>query len=157
MVVFCIFDVLSHFQLLLWNRWTEFNETWNLKLCVNFWRRTSCLLLNLEDSFAQFSAFFSFMFWHIELKICIYEFVLCTTDRVRLLLLCKCQCGAVYPMHVESPSLGWRLPLFYPISLLSIHLSHKSRKLPLFRPHLLTIILIKKCKFYWIVQWKWFA
>ena len=44
------------------------------------------------------------------------------------------------PIHVKSPSLGGRLPLFDLISLLNIHLPPTMGKLPLFGPHLLLII-----------------
>ena len=43
-------------------------------------------------------------------------------------------------IHVKSPSLGGRLPLFDPISLLNIHLPPKSGNLPLFEPHFPPII-----------------
>ena len=51
-------------------------------------------------------------------------------------------------MHVKSPSLGRRLPLFDPISLLSIHLPPRNGNLPLFEPHFLPIIYSLKL---WIV------
>ena len=47
-------------------------------------------------------------------------------------------------IHVKSPSLGGRLPLFDPISLLDIHLPPRRGKLPLFWPHLLRIIFSLK-------------
>ena len=43
-------------------------------------------------------------------------------------------------IHVKSPSLGGRLPLFDPISLLNIHLPPKNGNLSLFEPHFLPII-----------------
>ena len=43
-------------------------------------------------------------------------------------------------IHVKSPSLGGRLPLFDPISLLNIHLLPRRGKLPLFLSHLLPMI-----------------
>ena len=43
-------------------------------------------------------------------------------------------------IHVKSPSLGGRLPLFDPISLLNIHLPPKIGNLPLFEPCFLRII-----------------
>ena len=45
---------------------------------------------------------------------------------------------------IQSTSLGGRLPLFYPISLLSIHLPPKRGKLLLFWSHLLPIIFSLK-------------
>ena len=50
----------------------------------------------------------------------------------------------VYCIHVKSPSLGGRLPLFEPISLLNIHLPPKNGNLPLFEPHILPIIFSSK-------------
>ena len=47
-------------------------------------------------------------------------------------------------IHVKSPSLGGRLPLFDPISLLNIHLPPKNGNLPLFEPHFLPIIFSLK-------------
>ena len=47
-------------------------------------------------------------------------------------------------IHVKSPSLGGRLPLFDPISLLNIHLPPRSGNLPLFGPHLLPMIFSLK-------------
>ena len=47
-------------------------------------------------------------------------------------------------IHVKSPSLGGRLPLFYPISLLNIHLPPKNWNLPLFETHFLPIIFASK-------------
>ena len=38
----------------------------------------------------------------------------------------------LFAIHVKSPSLGGRLPLFDPISLLNIHLPPKNWNLPLF-------------------------
>ena len=43
-------------------------------------------------------------------------------------------------IHVKSPSLGGRLPIFDPTSLLNIHLPPRREKLPLFGPHLPPII-----------------
>ena len=51
-------------------------------------------------------------------------------------------------IHVKSPSLGGRLPLFDPISLLNIHLPPRIGNLPLFEPHFLPIIFSLK---------EWFA
>ena len=47
-------------------------------------------------------------------------------------------------IHVKCPSLGGRLPLFDPISLLSIQRPPKSRKLSLFGPYLLPFIFSLK-------------
>ena len=49
-----------------------------------------------------------------------------------------------YHIHVKSPSLGGRLPLFDPISLLNIHLPPRIGNLPLFEPHFLPIIFSLK-------------
>ena len=53
------------------------------------------------------------------------------------MLVYKLQCGFLWNLlersiHVKSPSLGGRLPLFDPISLLNIHLPPKRGNLPLF-------------------------
>ena len=47
-------------------------------------------------------------------------------------------------MHVKSPSLGGRLPLFDLISLLNIHLPPRSGNLPLIEPNFLPIIFSLK-------------
>ena len=47
-------------------------------------------------------------------------------------------------IHVKSPSLGGRLPLFDPISLLNIHLPPRSGNLPLFGLYHLPIIFSLK-------------
>ena len=61
-------------------------------------------------------------------------------------------------IHVKSPSLGGRLPLFYPISLLNIHLPPRSGNLPLFEPHFLPIIKsLKRVNFIEFLQWKCIA
>ena len=62
-------------------------------------------------------------------------------------------------IHVKSPSLGGRLPLFDPISLLNIHLPPKSGNLPLFEPHFLPIIFsFKRVNFLeFNLQWKCIA
>ena len=55
----------------------------------------------------------------------------------------KCYLAWVWPttcIHVKSPSLGGRLPLFDLTSLLNIHLPPKSGNIPLFEPHFLPII-----------------
>ena len=56
----------------------------------------------------------------------------------------KCTGNFMFSIHVKSPSLGGRLPLFDPISLLNIHLPPKSGNLPLFEPHFLPIIFSLK-------------
>ena len=48
--------------------------------------------------------------------------------------------NARHLIHVKSPSLGGRLPLFDPISLLNIHLHPKIGNLPLFEPDFIPII-----------------
>ena len=64
-------------------------------------------------------------------------------------------CGSI---HVKSPSLGGTLPLFYPISLLNIHLPPRSGNIPLFEAHLLPIVfLLQKSELYWILHWKCIA
>ena len=47
-------------------------------------------------------------------------------------------------IHVKSPSLGGRLPLFDPISLLNIHLPPRNGNLPLFESNFLPIIFSLK-------------
>ena len=49
-----------------------------------------------------------------------------------------------YCIYVKSPSLGGRLPLFDPISLLNIHLPPRRGNLPLFESHFLPIIFSLK-------------
>ena len=57
----------------------------------------------------------------------------------------------VYHIHVKSPSLGGRLPLFDPISLLNIHLPPRRGKLPLFWACTCNCnFLLKKTELYWI-------
>ena len=54
------------------------------------------------------------------------------------------RCKFTSAIHVKSPSLGGRLPLFYTISLLNIQLPPRWGKLPNFGPHLLPIIFSLK-------------
>ena len=63
--------------------------------------------------------------------------------------LCKgrlscCPCNYRHYIHVKSPSLGGRLPLFDLISLLNIHLPPRNGNLPLFEPNFLPIIFSLK-------------
>ena len=57
-------------------------------------------------------------------------------------------------IYVKSPSFGGRILLFYPISLLNIHLPPRSGNLPLIEPHFLPIIFSLKSELYWIFAMK---
>ena len=55
--------------------WCTTDQVWLSSLCVNFWRSYASLwIYNIGN--VQFSALFSYMLWHIELKFCIW---LCLT------------------------------------------------------------------------------
>ena len=49
--------------------WCTTDQVWVSSLCVNFWRSYASLwTYNIGNT--QFSALFSYMLWHIELKFC---------------------------------------------------------------------------------------
>ena len=85
--------------------WCTTDQVWLSSLCVNFWRSYASLwTYNKGD--VQFSALFSYMLWHIELKFCIW---LCFT-----LLQIKFQCRQFALIFVGV------MPLFE-LRILEIH------------------------------------
>ena len=63
-----------------------------LSICVKFCG-SYAPFVTYNTGNTQFSALFSYMLWHIELKLCIWLFY-CTTDQVRVSSICVNFCGS---------------------------------------------------------------
>ena len=72
------------------------DQVWVLSICVNFCE-SYAPFGTYNTGNTQFSALFSNMLWHIELKFLHMTLLYCTTDQVRVLSICVNFCGSYAP------------------------------------------------------------